>query len=44
MTKAWNAIVTAKDLYLTLIEEMGAVGNGTVWPLLIAATVYFMWG
>jgi hypothetical protein len=42
MTKAWNAVVTAKDLYLTLIEEMGAVGNGTIWPVLILATWWWL--
>lgn len=44
MTKAWNAVLTAKDLYLEIIDWMGAAGNGTVWPALIAAVVYFMWG
>lgn len=42
MKAALGWVVTIKDLYLTLIEEMGAVGNGTVWPALILATWWFL--
>ena len=43
-TKARDAIVTATDIYLEIIDWMGAPGVGTLWPISVAATVYFMWG
>jgi hypothetical protein len=44
MKKMWDGMVTAKDLYVEIMDWLGPDGVGLLWPLSIAAVVYFMWG
>lgn len=42
MKKAWDAVVTAKDLYLEVIEWLGPAGTGTLWPASLIAVWWLL--
>lgn len=44
MSKALEWAVTAKDMYLEVIEWIGNGGVGVLWPASLIALAWVMWG
>jgi hypothetical protein len=42
MTKAWEWIVAAKDMYLEVIDWMGSGGVGVLWPASLVAVWWLL--
>jgi hypothetical protein len=44
MKKMWDGMVTAKDLYVEIMDWLGPDGVGVLWPASLLTLGYFMWG